>query len=171
MGPANVAALRPASARELLRFERMATQTLTQPHGAAHRSTGAAPNRYEASDADRYDPGVEGYLRPDVRVRQDVSERLSDDDELDARCITVTVFRGEVRLEGAVADHQGKRRAAALARAVMGVRSVKNHLRSCKSRLQEWRDRLRGKAGHAHHGHAGGGTHNAPRPAPRGALR
>jgi len=113
---------------------------------------------------------VEGYLRPDVRVREDVNERLSDDDEVDARDITVTVYRGEVRLEGTVADHHSRRRATALARAVSGVRDVKNRLCSCKNRLREWTDQLRGKAVHEHQGHAGGGTHNAPRSAPREVL-
>ena len=129
-------------------------------------------NWYDIRAARRgYDAGAEGSWRADVCVRQEVSERLSDDDEIDARGITVTVYRGEVRLEGTVADRHCKRRATALARAVSGVREVRNHLRSCKSRVREWRDLLQGKALREHQGHAGGGTHNAPRPAPLELLR
>jgi BON domain len=145
----------------------MASSSRNDPYFPAPARAGA--NWCDAPAAsrlpERYDPGPEGYWRPDPCVREDVSERLSADDEVDARSITVTVYRGEVRLQGTVADHHCKRRATALARAVTGAREVKNHLRSCKSRLREWRDQLQGKAVHEHQGHAGGGTHNAPRPA------
>jgi len=139
----------------------MAVQTLTDPHAAASHS--ARGLQHAARAADRYDPGPEGYLRPDVSVREEVSERLSDDDELDARAITVTVFRGQVRLEGTVADRYCRRRATRLALAVTGVRDVKSGLRVRKSWLRDWSDVLRGDARRGHRGHAGGGTHNAPR--------
>ena len=141
----------------------MATQTLTDRKAEAFDPARYVPRRPAARAGDRYDPGPEGYLRPDVSVRAEVSERLSDDDELDARGITVTVFRGQVRFEGCVADRYCKRRATLLALAVTGVRDVDNRLRVRRSWLREWSDWLRGNAPHDHRGHAGGGTHNAPR--------
>ena len=141
----------------------MAAPTRTNPDPAAFAPLGELPPRSAAGAVDRYDPGPEGYLRPDVSVREEVSDRLSDDDELDARGITVTVFRGQVRLEGTVADRHCKRRATRLAAAVTGVREVVNRLNACKSWLHEWSDVLRGNARDSHRGHAGGGTHNAPR--------
>jgi len=38
-----------------------------------------------------YGKGPKGYTRSDERIREDVCDRLSDDDEVDARDITVTV--------------------------------------------------------------------------------
>lgn len=150
----------------------MASSTGLNSHADAPARDGAKANGRDVRAAShRYDPGPEGSWRPDVCVRREVSERLSDDDEIDARGITVTVYRGEVRLEGTVADHHSKRRATALARAVSGVRELRNHLRSCKGRLREWSDLLQGKAFREHQGHAGGGTHNAPRATPLELLR
>jgi len=142
----------------------MTAPTLTQSVPATCVPAGELRPRSAAGTVDRYDPGPAGYLRPDVAVLEEVSDRLSDDDEVDARGITVTVFRGQVRLEGTVADRHCKRRAARLAAAVTGVREVVNRLWACKTWLHEWSDVLRGNARHGHRGYAGSGTHNAPRP-------
>ena len=55
--------------------------------------------------------GPRGYTRSDDRVREDVCDRLSWDDEVDASDITVTVSQGEVTLEGNVPDRHSKRHA------------------------------------------------------------
>ncbi|HKO90381.1 MAG TPA: BON domain-containing protein [Polyangiaceae bacterium] len=145
----------------------MSMQTTTEPDLAA--AVDPVCGRPEPRNAVRapepYGSGPEGYWRPDASVREEVSQRLSDDDELDARDITVTVFRGEVRLEGMVVDRYCRRRARLLALAVTGVRDVKSRLHVQKGWLREWCDRVRGSSAHWHRGHAGGGTHNAPPPA------
>jgi BON domain-containing protein len=106
--------------------------------------------------------GPKGYVRSDERIREDVCDRLSDDDELDASDITVTVSGGEVRLEGGVLDRQSKHRAEDLAESVSGVQDVTNNLRARKGLLREIGDKLSGEDREDHRGHAGSGTHNAP---------
>jgi hypothetical protein len=109
-----------------------------------------------------YGKGPKGYVRSDERIREDVCDRLSDDDELDASDITVTVSNGEVRLEGSVLDRQSKHRAEDLAESVSGVRDITNNLRARKGLFREIGDKLSGEDRDDHRGHAGSGTHNSP---------
>ncbi|HEY6725000.1 MAG TPA: BON domain-containing protein [Polyangiaceae bacterium] len=106
--------------------------------------------------------GPKGYTRSDERIREDVCDCLSDDDELDASDITVTVKGGEVTLEGTVPDRRAKQRAEDLAEGVSGVRDVDNKLRKNKGMLQEMSDRLTGGQNNERGGHAGSGTRNGP---------
>ncbi|MFX7506872.1 SWFGD domain-containing protein, partial [Acinetobacter baumannii] len=53
--------------------------------------------------------GPRGYSRSDERVREDVSDRLTDDAYIDASDIEVTVSGGEVTLTGMVPDRHTKR--------------------------------------------------------------
>lgn len=128
------------------------------------RDTGS--NRWGAPDNKRnfgqYGKGPKGYVRSDERIREDVCDRLSDDDELDASEITVNVSGGEVRLEGTVLDRHSKHRAEDVAEAVSGVRDVTNNLRTRKGFLQEIGDKLSGDDKSEHRGHAGSGTHTPP---------
>lgn len=73
--------------------------------------------------------GPKGYQRDDNRIKEDVSERLSDSDEVDASEIEVHVNKGEVTLEGLVAERYMKRMAEDIAENVSGVKDVSNHLR------------------------------------------
>jgi len=73
--------------------------------------------------------GPKGYQRSDDRIREDVSDRLMADDQLDASDIEVQVRNAEVTLTGTVEDRWAKRRAEDLAEQVMGVRDVMNQLR------------------------------------------
>lgn len=73
--------------------------------------------------------GPKGYRRSDDRIREDVSDRLTDDPWLDASNIEVEVNQCEVILKGAVNSREDKRRAEHLAEAISGVRNVQNHLR------------------------------------------
>jgi osmotically-inducible protein OsmY len=117
---------------------------------------------HESSRFGQSGKGPKGYVRSDERIREDVSDRLSDDDELDASDITVTVVSGEVRLEGTVLDRYSKHRAEDLADSVSGVRDVSNNLRTRKGFLREMGDKLIGDDRSEHRGHSGSGTHNAP---------
>lgn len=109
-----------------------------------------------------YGKGPKGYTRSDERIREDVCDRLSDDDEIDARDITVTVKNAEVILEGTVNDRRSKHRAEDVAESVSGVKDVTNHLRARKGLLQELGDKISGDDDAEHHGHRGSGTRNSP---------
>ena len=105
--------------------------------------------------------GPKGYKRSDDRIREDVCDRLSDDDELDASEITVAVKDGEVTLEGTVNDRRAKQRAEDLAESVGGVRDVDNKLRKNKGVLQEVSEKLSGTQS-TERGYSGSGTKNTP---------
>jgi osmotically-inducible protein OsmY len=119
-------------------------------------------NSEGARNLGNYGKGPKGYVRSDERIREDVCDRLSDDDELDASDITVTVSNGEVRLEGSVLDRHSKHHAEDLVESVSGVRDITNNLRARKGFLREMGDKLSGEDRDDHRGHAGSGTHNSP---------
>jgi osmotically-inducible protein OsmY len=73
--------------------------------------------------------GPRNYMRSDDRIREDVNDRLTDDNWIDASDIEVTVSQGEVTLSGLVDDRMTKRRAEDIADDVSGVRHVQNNLR------------------------------------------
>jgi osmotically-inducible protein OsmY len=73
--------------------------------------------------------GPKGYTRSDERIREDVSDRLSDDPFVDASEIEVMVTACEVTLSGTVKSRDAKRRAEDIAEQVSGVRHVQNNLR------------------------------------------
>lgn len=73
--------------------------------------------------------GPRGYTRSDERIREDVSDRLTDDSWVDASDIEVAVSAGEVTLSGTVDRRESKRRAEDVAESVSGVRHVQNNLR------------------------------------------
>jgi osmotically-inducible protein OsmY len=76
-----------------------------------------------------YGRGPKGYTRSDDRIREDVSDRLTDDWMVDASNIEVTVVSGEVTLAGTVDSREAKRRAEDCSESVSGVRNVQNNLR------------------------------------------
>ncbi len=73
--------------------------------------------------------GPKGYQRSDDRIKEDVSEALSRDGDLDASEIEVIVVSGDVTLEGTVPDRESKRLAEDLAEDLPGVKQVQNRLR------------------------------------------
>ncbi len=73
--------------------------------------------------------GPKGYQRSDERVREDVSDILERNGELDASEIEVVVVAGEVTLQGEVTDRRGKRLAEDLIEDLPGVKQVHNRLR------------------------------------------
>ncbi|HEY3429342.1 MAG TPA: BON domain-containing protein [Cyclobacteriaceae bacterium] len=73
--------------------------------------------------------GPKGYQRSDERIQEDVNDRLSDDDQLDASEIEVKVENGEVTLSGSVSERDAKRRAEDLVESVSGVKNVENRIR------------------------------------------
>lgn len=73
--------------------------------------------------------GPKGYQRSDDRIKEEVCDRLTEDGEVDASEIEVSVSNGEVTLEGSVFDRHMKRDAEDCAERVSGVREVNNRLR------------------------------------------
>jgi osmotically-inducible protein OsmY len=91
-------------------------------HGGAERGERYATGEHRGR-------GPRGYRRSDERIREDVSDRLTDDPWLDATYIEVEAKDGEVTLSGLVARREDKRRAEDLADACSGVTHVQNNLR------------------------------------------
>lgn len=73
--------------------------------------------------------GPQGYTRSDQRISEDVHDRLTDDDHIDASGITVAVQDGEVTLSGMIADRRAKHHAEAIIEHIGGVKHVQNNLR------------------------------------------
>jgi hypothetical protein len=88
--------------------------------GRDHVHRGTGPHRGK---------GPAGYQRSDERIRELVCESLTDDDEIDASHLEVSVASGEVTLSGTVDDRRSKRAAEDCAYCVPGVRDVQNRLR------------------------------------------
>ena len=97
--------------------------------------TGATPHRGFSGR------GPKGYQRPDERIREDVSDRFTDDEWLDASELTVHVRQGVIILAGLVPDRQQARRAECIAYAISGVRGVANKLRVAGARSTAGTDR------------------------------
>jgi hypothetical protein len=73
--------------------------------------------------------GPSSYSRSDDKIREDVNDRLTSDDRIDASDIEVTVTAGTVVLDGSVDSRRDKRVAEDIADSVSGVWDVHNHLR------------------------------------------
>ena len=73
--------------------------------------------------------GPKNYRRTDDRLRDDVCDRLSDNEWLDASDVEVNVVAGEVILTGMVDSRYAKRLAENIAESVSGVSNVQNNLR------------------------------------------
>ena len=73
--------------------------------------------------------GPRNYRRSDERVREEVCERLTDSEWLDASDIEVGVAAGEIILTGTVDSRYAKRLAESIAESVSGVNNVQNNLR------------------------------------------
>jgi hypothetical protein len=73
--------------------------------------------------------GPKGYTRSDDRIKEDVCDRLTDDPEVDASNLEVSVSNCEVTLSGTVDSREAKRRAEDCAENVSGVRNVQNNIR------------------------------------------
>lgn len=101
--------------------------------------------------------GPKDYLRSDSRIREDICDRLTDDDSVDATEISVDVKSAEVTLHGSVLDRFSKRRAEDIAASVRGVIDVKNELRVHKGLLRELGEELTGQPHAEHRGHHGEG--------------
>ena len=78
--------------------------------------------------------GPKNYRRSDERIREDINDRLTEHDWLDASDVEVLVTAGEVTLSGAVESRHAKRLAEDIAESVVGVTNVQNNLRVRRER-------------------------------------
>ncbi len=127
-------------------------------YGGAIDRQGYAPSPYVPAGELRggfYGRGPKGYTRTDERIREDVCERLSWNDEVDATDITVRVESGEVTLEGSVPTRHMKRLAADIAEDVAGVLDVHNVIRATKPLLTELKEKVTGEQTEQHHANTG----------------
>jgi osmotically-inducible protein OsmY len=90
---------------------------------------GAEQRRREDEMRGHHGRGPKGYTRSDERIREDVSDQLTDDWLVDASNIEVSVKDCEVILSGTVDSRAAKRRAEDCAERVSGVRNVQNNIR------------------------------------------
>jgi len=105
--------------------------------------------------------GPKGYRRSDDRIREDVCDRLSWNDEVDATEITVRVSNCEVTLEGTVETRHMKRLAEDISEDVPGVLDVHNKLRVSMPILSEIKEKLTGESTREHYANTGTKTTNA----------
>lgn len=90
--------------------------------GHGHRGPGYRGQGYRGQ-------GPTGYTRSDERIREDACDALTDDWDVDARQISVSVNDGEITLDGTVPSRQQKRRAEDCVEYLSGVQHVQNNLR------------------------------------------
>ncbi len=77
--------------------------------------------------------GPKNYTRSTERIKEDASDRLSDDSLVDASNIDIEVKDNELTLSGTVGSRNEKRRAEDLVENVSGVSNVQNNLRVVES--------------------------------------
>lgn len=119
-----------------------------QYRGGQHGATG----RYRGH-------GPRNYKRSDSRIHEDLCERLTDDPDVDASDIEVSVSDGTVTLEGVVEQRWMKHRAEDLADSCGGVRHVENRIRVRS-----------GSTGAGGSQGSGGGSHGQPPRQARGGT-
>ena len=133
-----------------------------RPRGETNRASGLQAASF-------YGRGPKGYQRSDERIREDVCERLSDNDEVDASDIEVTVRDREVTLEGSVETRRMKHLSEDIAESVSGVDDVHNRITVRKAFLKDMADRVLGNETSEHHAHSGTKTTGATPSAVTGA--
>ncbi len=97
-------------------------------------------DRDERNEGKHRGKGPKNYSRSQERIKEDVSDKLSEDSLLDASDIEVEVMGNEVTLSGQVDSRYSKHRAEDLAEDVTGVAHVQNNLRVKETTPQENRD-------------------------------
>jgi osmotically-inducible protein OsmY len=73
--------------------------------------------------------GPKDYQRSQDRIREDICDRLTDDDLVDASDIQVQCEGNEVVLTGTVSSREEKRRAEDLVESISGVQNVENRIK------------------------------------------
>lgn len=96
----------------------------TPAKGASHDDTSSRAAAHRGARSDE---------RSDSLIVEELSERMSDDEQLDASEILVGCTDGRVLLTGEVPERSMKHRAEDIAEAVRGVQDIENHIRVSKA--------------------------------------
>jgi osmotically-inducible protein OsmY len=88
-----------------------------------------AARRRRNDDPSNKGRGPKNFKRSDDRIRELINDKLTDDWQIDASDIEVSVLNGEVTLTGFVVDRNQKRKAEDLAESVAGVTQVENRIK------------------------------------------
>jgi len=99
-----------------------------EPSGQRN-SRGADPRAQDRPRGSHRGRGPRSEVRPDASIADDIYQRLTDDEQLDASEILLTVEDGFVTLTGEVPDKAMKRRAEDIAALARGVRDIRNCIR------------------------------------------
>lgn len=99
-----------------------------EAQGDARHGSGAYGRPRGRPGEDFRGRGPKGYVRSDERVREDVSQLLSDDPHVDASDIDVVVQKGKVTLSGQVSERWAKHRAEDLCEHCAGVVEIDNRI-------------------------------------------
>jgi hypothetical protein len=122
-----------ANYRDMARFERDLAHDDDVPHakrpGLFHDDPNRGPIDRMRNWMSHRGKGPKGYKRSDDRIRDDISDHLTQDHHVDATLIEVIVLDTECTLNGTVPTREQKRRAEDIAERVMGVKHVQNNLR------------------------------------------
>ncbi|HEY0686346.1 MAG TPA: BON domain-containing protein [Steroidobacter sp.] len=81
--------------------------------------------------------GPRGYQRADQRIREEICDRLTDDDRIDASDIDVKVENGEVTLSGTLRSRNAKRWAIQVAEQTSGVKDVHTSIRVSDEQVRQ----------------------------------
>jgi osmotically-inducible protein OsmY len=113
-----------------------ASEAVGRAHGPVYGVSGASSAQDYWRGARQWQPaasegphrghGPKGYTRTDARLHEAVCDRLTDDPDIDARNITVTVKDGVVTLEGRVDNRLSKHIIEDLVDDCGGVKGIRN---------------------------------------------
>jgi hypothetical protein len=76
----------------------------------------------------QFGKGPKGYARSDERLKEDISERLMRDHDVDASDIDIEVRNGKVTLSGSIADRRLKHYVEDTVEQCLGVQDIDNRL-------------------------------------------
>ena len=88
-----------------------------------------AQRRRRHDDESHRGKGPKNFKRSDDRIKELINDRLTDDWQVDASDIEVSVLNVEVTLTGYVNERAQKRKAEDLAESVLGVTHVENRIK------------------------------------------
>jgi osmotically-inducible protein OsmY len=88
-----------------------------------------AQRRRRHDDESHQGKGPKNFKRTDDRIKELISDKLTDDWQIDASDIEISVLNGEVTLTGFVNERIQKRKAEDLAESVFGVTQVDNRIK------------------------------------------
>lgn len=96
--------------------------------GYSHKSNKDSEKSFRPQ-RNHFGKGPKGFKRSDERIREDVSEALFNDHDVDASDIEVKVQNGEVTLSGTIESRIMKRQAEDCVEHISGVIDIRNELR------------------------------------------